>query len=126
MRRTTLALALVVGALAVTAQQASTASNAVPPSTATQRATTVNGATLVSLDYTVTGSQITGLTARLQAIGLTTKTLTARFGSDASVLCTAGLPTVIDLTLDLTQADYTCLGFSERANRPRPLVLDVS
>ena len=126
MRRPALVLALLVGAIALTAQQATTASNSVPTTTAVNRAMTVNGATLLSSDYTIVSNQITGVTMRLRAVGLTTKTVSAAFGSGVSVACTPGVPNVLDLVTDLTEADYSCLGFTERADRPRPLVVSVS
>lgn len=124
MRRPVLALALLGAAVVATAQQASTAGNALPAeSTAVYRATTVTGATAVSVDYTMTGGTITGVTPRLQKVGLLGITVTARFGGDAPRTCTAGLITLVDVLLNVGEADYTCTGFAERADRPRALTI---
>jgi len=126
-RRPLLALALLVGAVGATTQQASTAGNTMPTqTTAVHRATTVTGATAVSMDYTIVGASITTVTVRLQRIGLLTTTVTAAFGSDAPVTCVAGVITILDLLTGLGEADYTCTGFTERADRPRPLVITAS
>lgn len=127
MRQPLLALALLAGALAVTAQPGSTASNSLPAeTTAVYRATTVTGATLVSMDYTVTGGTITTVTARLQKVDLLGTAVTAAFGQDAPVTCTAGVITILDLVTNLGEADYTCTGFTERAARPRRLTITAS
>ena len=90
------------------------------------RATTVTGATAVSVDYTVTGDTITSVVARLQKVDLLGVTATAAFGSDAPVTCTAGVITIVDVVLNLGEADYTCTGFTERAERPRELTITAS
>lgn len=127
MRRPVLALALLGTAVAVTAQQASTAGSALPSeTTVVYRATTVTGATAVSVDYTMTGGTITGVTPRLQKVGLLGTTVTARFGGDAPVTCAAGLITIINVLLNIGEADYTCTGFAERADRPRALTITAS
>jgi hypothetical protein len=126
-RRPLLALALLVGGLAVAAQQASTAGNALPATTtAVYRATTVTGATLVSLNYTTTAGQVTAVTPRLRGVGLLTSTVTAQFGSGTTVTCTAGLLTVLDVVTGLGEGDFTCLGLLERADRPRELRITAS
>lgn len=127
MRRPLLGLALLAGALAVTAQQASTANNAMPAeTTAVYRATSVANATAVSLDYTMTGGTITTVVARLQKTDLLTTTVTAAFGGDLAVTCAAGLITILDTLTNLGEADYTCTGFTERADKPRPLTITAS
>lgn len=126
MRRPLLALALVVGCVAATVQTASTASNSVPSSTAVYRETAVSGATLTSVSYTVTAGTITATRPRLRGINLLTKTVTARFGSSATVPCTAGLLTVLNAVTGLGEATYTCLGLSESADRPRKLQITVA
>lgn len=126
MRRPLIALALLGGCLAATAQTASTAGNAVPESTAVYRETDVRGATMLSLSYTVVAGTITGVEARLQGTSLLTKSVSARFGSGLSVTCTAGLLTVLNTVTGLGEATYTCLGMSERADRPRRLQITVS
>jgi hypothetical protein len=126
-RRPLLALALVAAAVATAAQHGSTAGNAMPStSTAAYRSTTVSGATLVSMEYVMTGSTITGVTARLRGIDLLTKTVTARFGDDSAVVCAAGVLTVLDTITGLGEADYTCTGFTERADRPRGMTVTAS
>lgn len=127
MRRPLLALALVAGGIAAGAQGALTGSNSVPDSTAVYRATTVTGATAVSLDYTITAGKITGFTARLQKTNLlSTTVVTAAFGNDDPVTCVGGLITIVDVSLNLGQADYTCTGFAERSDKPRALTITAS
>lgn len=123
MRRPALALALLLGSLGAAAQSASTAGNTVPSSTAVYRATTVTGAVAVNMRYTVMSSSVTTVTARLQKTGLLTTTVTAAFGSDAPVTCVAGLITVLNTLTGLGEADFTCTGFLERADRPRKLTI---
>lgn len=126
-RSSLLAAAVVVVGLAAGAPSALTAGNDVPASTAVYRATTVTGAQLVSLDYTITAGTVTTVTARLQKTDLLTTTLvTAAFGADDAVSCVGGLITIVDVTLNLGQADYTCTGFTERADRPRGLSVNAS
>lgn len=127
MRRPVLALALALagGGLAAV-ESASTASNSVPSSTAVYRATTVTGATATSINYTITAETITTVTARLQKVDLLLATVTAGFGADAPVQCTAGVITILDTVTNLGEADYTCTGFTERADRPRPLTITAS
>ena len=128
MRRPVLALALLGAAVVVTAQQASTAGNALPAeTTAVYRATTASGATLVSTEYAMTGSTITGVTTRLRKTNLlSTTVVTASFGGDAPRTCVGGLITIVSLTLNIGEADYTCTGFAERADRPRELTIRAS
>lgn len=127
MRRPALPLALLALALGVSAQSALTASNAMPNATAVYRATTVSGATAVSMKYTMTGDAITTVRARLQKVDLLLTTVVqARFGSDAAVLCTTELITVVDVLTNLGEAEYTCPGFTEDADRPRALMITVS
>lgn len=127
MPRPLLVLAGLAGALALAAQSASTASSSVPSSTAVYRATTVTGATAVSMQYTMTGDAITTVKARLQKVDLLLTTVVqARFGSDAAVLCTTDLITVVDVLTNLGEAEYTCTGFTEDADRPRALTITVS
>lgn len=125
MRRPALALALLLGALAATTQQGSTASNSVPTSTAVHRSTTATGAALISTSYAVTSGQITAVSPRLRGI-LLLKVVTARFGDGVPVVCTAGAFTVLNLVTGLREATYTCVGFLEDADRPRPLRITVS
>ena len=125
MRRPLLAVALLAGVIATALQQGSTAGNAVPPSTAVYRSTAVTGATLVSLDYTTTGGTVTALTVKLRGVELLAKTVTAHFGSDPAVSCIVGASLILDVT-QLTEATYTCAGFAEPADRPRPLQIAAS
>lgn len=126
MRRPALALALLLGALAATTQQGSTGSNDLPAeTTAVHRSTTATGATLLSTSYTVSTGQITAVSPRLRGI-LLLKTVTARFGSGVPVVCTPGVFTVLNLVTGLREATYTCVGFLEDADRPRPLRITVS
>lgn len=127
MRRPLLALALLAGALGAATVSASTASNSVPESTAVYRATTVKGATALSFDYTVVGGTITTVTTRLQKVDLSLLTVvTADFGGDPWVQCTTSLISIVDTLTNLGQADYTCTGFAEDADRPRRLTINVS
>lgn len=127
MRRPLFAFALLLGALGAVAQQASTASNDLPAeTTAVHRATTVTGATALSVDYTLTGGAITTVKARLQKTDLLGTTVRARFGPDVPVTCAAGVITIVDLLLNLGRADYTCTGFLEDGDRPRPLTITAS
>lgn len=126
MRRPVIALGLLVGAVAATTQVGSTASNAVPESTAVQRSTTVTGADAVSIQNVVTAGKITTVTARLRKTGLLTTTVSARFGSDPAVICAAGVITVLNAITGLGEASYTCTGFLEDASRPRPLRITAS
>lgn len=117
-----LAVLMAAGLLAV--EPASTAGNVVPPSsTVVHRGTTVVGATLASLDYTMTAGKITGVLPRLRDTDLLTSTVTARFGSGPPVLCTAGQLTVVNVATGLGEATFTCAGFAERADRPRALTI---
>lgn len=125
--RPLLALGLLVGALGAAAVSASTASNTLPESTAVHRATTVNGASALAFDYTVVGGQIPAFTVRVQKVGLSLLTsVTADFGGDLPVQCIAGSISIVDALTNLGQADYTCIGFVEDADRPRPLTINVS
>lgn len=127
MRRPVLALALALAAGGLVAvQSASTASNSVPTSTVVHRASTVTGATAVSIKYTITAETITTVTARLQRVDLLLATVTANFGSDAPVQCVAGTITILDTLTNLGEAGYTCTGLTERADRPRPLTITAS
>lgn len=126
MRRPLLGFALLAGVLGTVTQQASTAGlGMTSQTTAVHRATTVHGATLISLSYTMSGGRITAITPRLRGIGLPL-TAVARFGTGSAVECTrAPLSTLNPLT-GLGEADYRCLGLTESADRPRPLVITVS
>lgn len=126
MRRPVLAIALLAGAVAATAQTASTAGNSVPSSTAVYRETAVSGATLTSMSYTITAGKITAVEPRLQGISLLTKAVTASFGGGAAVPCTAGLLTVLNAVTGLGEATFTCLGLDESADRPRKLQITVA
>lgn len=134
MRRPLLALALLVGAVGATAQQASTASNSIPESTAVYRGTTVTGATLLSLGYTIAGASITAVSPKLRGDGLlagtlsnlTPKTVTAQFGSDAPVTCVMTASTLLDSLTGAAEATYDCAGTSESADRPAGLLVEVT
>lgn len=127
MRQALLAVTLLGAAAVAAGQQASTASNSMPAqSTAVYRAASVTGATAVSIQNTVTAGTITTVTARLQKVDLLGTTVTAGFGSDTPVTCAAGVVTIVDVLLNLGEADYTCTGFSERADKPRPLTITAS
>lgn len=125
MRRPLLALALLAAGVAAATQTASTASSSIPSSTAVYRSTAVTGATLTSLSYSVTADTITAVEPRLRGVDLLTKAVTAQFGADAAVPCTAGVLTVLDVATGLGEATYTCLGLNESASRPRPLQITV-
>lgn len=129
MRRPLLALALLAGAVGAATQSASTASSSIPGSTAVFRSTTVTGAYQVKADYTTSAGTITGLTTTLRGelltLSLLPKTVTARFGTGVTVTCTAGVITLLNSVTGLREGTYTCLGFSEPASRPRPLVIQV-
>jgi hypothetical protein len=109
MRKLTMAGVLAVGALAVAAGTASTASNTVPASVAGYGTSTISGATATSLKYTLNadGTQIT--TADLVFTGNQTgKTIKAGFGTDALSSCTVG---VHDATANTTPV--SCGGFTQ-------------
>lgn len=133
MRRQLLAVALLAGAAAATAQQASTAGNALPAeTTAVYRATSITGGTLVSLSYTHVGSTIAGVTPTIQGTGLLKsltnplpKTVVARLGSSTAP-CTQTAGSVLGGLLGLERATYDCTGLTGRADRPPPLVITVS
>ena len=127
MRRPVLALALLLGVIGATTQHGSTSSSALPStSTAVYRSASVSGATVVSTGYTVTaGCVITAVTPRLRGI-LLLKVVRARFGNGVPVVCTPGTLTVLNVVTGLREGTYTCLGFLENADRPRPLSITVS
>jgi len=125
-RRAAAAAAGLAAALALAADAAGTSSSSVPTSVAAHRATTVTGATMTSLSYTVVGDSITTVTARLRGVGLLGKTVRAGFGAGPSVICTAGVLTVLDVVTGLGEADYTCTGLLEDADRPRSLLITAS
>ena len=127
MRRHAIAVGLLACAVATTTQIGSTAGSALPSeTTAVYRSATVIGAQTVSIRHTVTAGTITAVTARLRKTGLLTTTVTARFGSDTAVVCTAGIITVLNALTGLGEADYTCTGFLENSARPRPLTIRAS
>lgn len=133
MRRPLLGLALVVGVLGLTAQQASTASNSLPAeTTAVYRSTTVTGATLLRMGYTVIGGQITAVVPKLRGTGLLSsvdlsKAVTARFGSDEPVACVETASSLLNALTGLAEVTYDCpLLLLEDADRPRPLVVTAS
>lgn len=126
MRRPLKALALLLGAVGIAAQSASTASNSLPSSTAVYRATTVTGAAMVSLDYTISAGQITGLTATLRGTGLLDAAVTAQFSGDPAVLCTRVSLNLLDLLTGLREGTYTCSPLLESADRPAPLQITAS
>lgn len=133
MKRSTAALAaalVVAGGFAT----ATTASNALPESTAGQQAVTVTGASMKRIGYTVTGGVITGFTVQLKGPpvrtvlvgGLPTvqtlfSTVTARFDNGTQRTCVLG---VYDATNDRTPA--TCLGFTQTASRSWRLTITVT
>ena len=133
MRRPLLALALLAGVVGATTQQASTASNSITESTAVYRGTTVTGATLLSMGYTVVGNDITAVAPKLRGDGLvktltnlTPKTVTARFGSDTPVLCVEGTSSLLDSMTGHGEVTYDCAGLVERSDRPAELHIGVS
>ncbi len=127
MRRPLIALALLVGGLAASTQLVATGSNVLPgESTAVHHSASVSGATAVAITNTVFAGNVTVVTARLRRTDLLTTTVRARFGSDPAVICTAGLITVINALTGLGEADYTCAGFLESGDRPRPLTITAS
>ena len=126
MRQAAAAAVAVAAALALTTDAAGTSSSAVPTSVAAHRATTVTGASMTSLSYTVVGDSITAVRPRLRGIGLLTRTVRAQYGSGVPVICTAGALNVLDVVTGLGEARYTCVGLLEDADRPRPLRITVS
>ncbi len=113
MRKMTVAGMLTVGAIALAAGSASTASNTVPNSVAGYGTSTISGATATSLDYTLSadGSQITGANLVFQG-DQTGRTISAGFGSDALRSCTVGTYTPGLLGAQGTTS-VTCSGFSQ-------------
>lgn len=134
MRRPLLALALVGTALAAVTQQGSTASNDVPSqTTAVYRSTTVHGATLLSMSYSVTDGSIHAVTPELRGVGLLPgvggllpKVVTAHFDAQAPAPCTVTASALLDALTRLAEATYTCGPFLEDADRPQPLTITVS
>lgn len=127
MRRPLLALALLAGSVLAAATSASTASNSVPESTAVYRSAKVNGATALKYDYTVVGGKIEAFDVRVQKVDLSLLTVvTAEFGGDPAVTCTAGTITIVDTLTNLGEGTYTCSVFAEPAGRPRRLTINVS
>lgn len=124
--RPLLGLTVLVGCAVAAFQPASTASSIIPSSTAVHRETSVSGGTMTSLKYTVTAGTITAVEPRLRGTNLLTKTVTARFGTGATVTCSAGLLTVLNAVTGLGEATYTCTGVVEGADRPRRLQITVS
>jgi hypothetical protein len=132
-RRPLLAVAFSLGALAATAQGASTAGSTVPESTAVLRGTTVTGAALLSMSYTTSGNTIVAVKPRLRGTGLLAglggllpKTVTARMGSDLPVACVVTTSTLLNATTRLAEATYNCIGLLEPADKPRTLTITVS
>lgn len=126
MRRPLTGFALLLAIAATGVQQASTAGNTLPSSTAVYRSTTVTGATPVSMDYAITGNQITGLSTTLRGTGLLNVAVRAQFAGDASVLCTRLSLRVLDLLTNLGEGTYSCPGLLEPADRPAALRITVS
>lgn len=130
MRRPLLALALLGGCLTAATQVGSTAGSTMPvPNTAVYRSTAVNGATLLSVNYTVTQGKITAVRPDLREVGLAVKVVTIRFGSDLPLPCTRLSLNVLNVVTTLARATYTCAVPTlpgEPADRPRPLVVTVS
>lgn len=124
-RRPLLGLALLVGAVALTTQSASTASSVVPSSTAGYREAAVSGATLRSISYTVTGGTMTAAAPRLRGTSLLTRRVTARFGTGAAVTCAPGTLSLLNAVTGLGEATYSCPGLTESASRPRRLQITV-
>ena len=127
MRRPALALALLLGVVGATTQHGSTSSSALPSAgTAVHRSASVNGAMVASTGYTVTaGGLITAVRPTLRGM-LLLKVVRARFGDGLPVVCTPNTITVINVVTGLREGTYTCLGFLEDADRPRPLTITVS
>ena len=117
---------LLVGGVCLSAQQGTTASNSLASSTAVHRATTVTGATMLNIDYAVSAGLVTAVSPRLRGTSLLTRTVTARFGADSPVVCTAGPLTLLDSTTGLGEATYSCTGLLEPADRPRLLSITAS
>ena len=112
MRRPKLAAAVVVAALALAVQQASTASNSIPPSTLGSGQTTVTGATMLRISWTYVNSTATAFTITLQGSQLL-KTVTASYVDGGALVCAA--PT---LDTNLNSA-VTCTGTAPRRGLPR-------
>ena len=134
MRRPALALALLLGVVGASTQLGSTSGNDLPAeTTAVHRSTTVTGATLLSMGYTVTSGSVLSVQPTLKGTGLLPtltgllgKTVTARFGSSPAVTCTITASTLINAVTRLAEATYTCPGLLEDAARPRPLRITAS
>lgn len=133
MRRPLVALALLVGVTAASAQQASTAGNDLPASTVVYRSTTVTGATLLSTGFTTSGGRIVAVQPKLHGEGLVAtlsgglpKTVTVRFGNDLPVVCTMTSSTLLNAVTGVGEAAYDCAGFRERSDRPRALTITAS
>lgn len=115
-------LAWGVGVLSVvTVGALSTASNSLPSSsTAGYTSVSVTGATVRSVDYTVTANAITGFTMQLDGSQVL-KTATAAFDGSAPGTCVMGVYDLIN-----NQTPITCTGFSQQADRSWRLVVTVS
>ena len=116
MRKMTVAGVLAVGAIALAAGSASTASNTLNvDALAGYGSVTVTGATATSIDYTLSaaGTQITG--ADLVFAGdLRGNEVTAGFGSGAPQSCTVGTYTAPDGLLGVEETTaVSCTGFSQ-------------
>ncbi|SNR64820.1 hypothetical protein [Blastococcus mobilis] len=109
MRKITVAGVLAVGAIALAAGSASTASNTVPSSVAGYGTSTVSGATAESLEYTLSADGTTITDAALVFTGnLTGQTVEAGFGSNALTACSVGTYDSVN-----NETPVTCAGFSQ-------------
>ena len=131
MRRPVLALALLVGAVTLTSQPASTASNTfdVASNTASYRSVGIQNSSsrstsLKSLGYTVAVGQIKDVRPTFRG-DLRGRTIKARYGNDTPVACGSLLYSLLGL-LGGSETKVTCAGLNEDAARPRALTFLIS
>jgi hypothetical protein len=123
MRRLALAIGAIavgIGVLALSGDLAGTASNSVPTSTAGYTSVSATGATVKSINYTISANTISGFTVAFKGSVLL-KTVTARFDTGPTVVCLLGL---YDAAADQTPA--TCTGLAQTANQSWRLSLTVA
>ena len=130
-QRPLLALALFVGAVIVTGQPASTASNTfdVASNTVSYRSVGIQNSStrstsLKSLGYTVALGQIKDVRPTFNG-DLRGRTIRARYGNDTPVTCGSLLYSLLGL-LGGSETTVTCAGLNEDADRPRALTFLIS
>ena len=132
-RKPLLALALLVGTVALAAQQASTANNAVDVESniATYRSVSIQNTStrttsLKSVSYT---NLVPGTTNEVTAVlsgDLSLRTIRARYGTDTPVNCSKTLVSVVGGLLGAKDTQIRCGVFTEDADRPRALTFQIS